>query len=1463
MRTPQAHIEPATASTVTTDEGPFFSTREGEQDSETQERGSDEHQRETTESGTESEPLEITVADDDFIRDLEERSRQFSEEEETEPAPPAEGVRRGSRVPDDLQALRDQQASGQEPPAIAAIETGRLSEMAESFGSRTPVEMGLSAGEFNTALRTADQNEIDSINEELPDLDQPTGLEPGEGRIRIDPPEPQEFQPESVEGQDQGQVSTPIEPTPQPAPARARTSIRNPRDESELERAMASLDVDTQVDTSLGPRPEINLSGRADPEQIDRQESENTRSLLFTQNEEINGFRRDFGENDIYPNIPTETLETRDVRNTGELPSMEVEGQFPVMLESDVELVNEDILTELGEERDRALEESQSATEEFDNSRSTQIEESLDEVRREERLASEEQIQVRESNAESIQGMREEHEQETQTILDDYNAEAETERQTHDSDLEAEIDTVGSNVESFFDEAEGEASEQQQEAEADVARRRREAEEAERNRSWLDAAVDAVTDFFNDLIEAVTSIIDDLRASIKALFDAVKARVAQLIDAARNLVIGMIRAFGNLLIRISNIALARFPGLRDRVNARIRGAMDRAEQLVNEIADRLKETVMAILDRLASAIDGMLAAFKEVLIAALEFLKEFTLAVVRMAHAFYEYILRSILQLATLVAFCALMMTANIFLSTAWHFLGRSTKERLVDLFLSTMIWLFENAPDEFDQGFLWPIFVNMQLGYFREIYGWEMEAKIAFYEKIANLMLSPSFWGNFILGIFVGIWDNIWGILEGIWMLIRFIFYDLWVLIDRLIDMLADIAPDVMALIRGLNEDIHAFINEIRTTGKEQLDRLRKNLSRENIEQFFEGLGNDLRVRAMLLGGRLANQAREFMMRDDAYATIGMALGRATGYILVEVLLAIFTAGIGTAIKWGLKGVKVAVRFARLLGSVGRAGGFFSRVIGFFNRGVKWLIRAIIKFAEKVASVARGILQRFKTIFQNLSRRIDDIVARLTGRRPRTPDAPDGAPRPRQGDGPDGQRPRDRDDNDALENQRRWVAFETAVAQDFRRFRDDGIPRAQALSILSENVRRHSRIARAPLIDRDHGWFQLKAIRRGLNPIPRNVSRRVPVDSISRWGFAREAIIERTENLPQSQINQPGLTTVLAPFIRRYKFDQLYPRWDPNESDWDIMGAMSPTRKLHEVKDPEEIFEIFESRVNRRIGVLRNNRRLKNGYAREEVEDEIRSVMNRNGGRDWLKYMEIFRTRRSVQLENLGDNQYQIRATLYRTSNRSRIIGSPIEKLPNGATRNTAIDMVWFNARYSQIRHLRVRPSFAGNPRFWDSVYYPTPGIFSAHPDVPTTLRVPKSQSTNPNANRAVTGRLTARIGINPINKMDVGDVVRRTPSSPRRGSAVRSFRTLIFHYNRDLANLGYQVDHVRDLGYGGHDRFDNLWPLTANKNQRTSNRMVGQRVHFQMNRQRVIGSPNPPRMFSKWFIIRRVQTI
>ena len=1485
MRTPQAQIENASPSTVTRDNSTFFSgsntdvleisTEEATSQLQTENEFDSNinnqeylNEEQIEINSEDQEPLELTVGTDDFINDLENRSANLpTQETSSNNEQPSEVPRRGQRVPNDLDELRALQDHPPEVEQTVNLNTERLSGITASYNELSPSEIGRTAPQFNSATQAAFENEITTVESELPVMDQPTGLEPGERPLQQMVPAPLQRTPEIEQNQDQGSVQTEIEPTPEPLPAQAHSPILRPTNEQELERAMEGLQIETQVNTNLGDPPEIDLTGQADPNQVEREQQRNNNILRQTELEEINGFRRDFGENDVYPSIPTEELSSnQELTAASNAPILETEHSFPPVLESDEELLNEDLREQFDTERTQVTNESQIASEEFESNRTIELENGLNTIRNEEYNATEEQIRVREQNANNIARHRADHERESEEIISEYENDVDQQRQEHDSDLEEEFNSTMDAAESMFDDTEGEVSERERLAAERVAQQRREAEQAESERSWLDEAIDAVTDFFNDLINAVTQIIDDLRAAVKDLFDAVKARVVALIDTARNVIVGMIRSFGNLLIEISNRALSRFPELRDRVNGLINDTMDWAEQRVNEIAEQLKSTIIAALDFIANAIDSLLAVYQAIIVTVLEFYKQFTIGVLRMAHQFYEYLMNTILQIATLVAFVAIMNLGTIFLSTAWHFIGRQTKERLVDAFLGVIIELFEAAPDEFDQGFLWPLYVNMQLGYFYEIYNWDMDTKIAYYDKLAGLLISPSFWWNFLLGIFVGIWDNIWGMIEGIWMLIRFIFYDLWVLIDRVIDMLMDIAPDVVALIEQLNTDIRAFITELKTTGREKLEQLKNNLSRENIEAFFDDLEDDLKVRAQVLGGRMAEQGRDFMLRDDAYATIGYAVGRLTGYLLVEILLAVFTVGIGTAIKWGLKGVKVAVRIAKMLGSVGRAGGFFSRIIRFFSKGAKWLMKAITKFAEKVASIAKGLLRRFKTIFENLSRKIDDIVARLRGRGPRRPARsphPNGPNRPPRN--PRNSRRNNRDQRNRQDT-RLWRQFRIAATSHFQAFNNsEGLTERRAKTELRAVIRRHHRIAKLPFnaIEKDKGWLKIHAIKKRVVVNRKRYLTKVPLKKRERWLQGKTAIILRMERIRVNQINEGGLRQILLPYKNDYKYRYLRPEWDQREHDWNIMGGMSPEGQLTEVSKDQEIYEEFKENLERALGALENLRNpthrtlIRNkGLSKDEVQEAIDSQFN---------------TKEQNVMENpdiqLAGRRYNISVDMKNISPRQRR-PAHISALPTGSSRREPILLRWYRAPYNRITNLGVRNSRRNNTRFWDNTHQPTgaPGArFSLDPHQQTPLAVPKSLWNN--RKLSPTPGAPAYFGLNDRNiykqvTLTRRSIVKRTRSSTRRGSGVRSFKALMRHYGKRRFS-GHQIDHAKDLGYSGGDNLGNLWPLATSKNQGTSREMTSQRVHYREGNNRRIGSPSPGPMIGKWFKIVEVTVI
>jgi hypothetical protein len=74
-------------------------------------------------------------------------------------------------------------------------------------------------------------------------------------------------------------------------------------------------------------------------------------------------------------------------------------------------------------------------------------------------------------------------------------------------------------------------------------------------------------------------------------------------------------------------------------------------------------------------------------------------------------------------------------------------------------------------------------------------------------------------------------------------------------------------------------------------------------------------------------------------------------------------------------------------------------------------------------------------------------------------------------------------------------------------------------------------------------------------------------------------------------------------------------------------------------------------------------------------------------------------------------------------------------------------------------------------------------------------------------------------RVGVSqaPISS---GALIHRSKTT--RGGAAPRFATLLTGLGYDMT--GKDADHVRDLAFGGHDAYNNLWPLDRNINQRAS---------------------------------------
>ena len=177
---------------------------------------------------------------------------------------------------------------------------------------------------------------------------------------------------------------------------------------------------------------------------------------------------------------------------------------------------------------------------------------------------------------------------------------------------------------------------------------------------------------------------------------------------------------------------------------------------------------------------------------------------------------------------------------------------------------------------------------------------------------------------------------------------------------------------------------NESGNFKKEGPDGLADILSSKNLNkvlEFLEGLGDSLRVQAEVMGARMAMSMRDFMMSDAASAVIGEQLGKLVGNLIVEIVLAVFTFGAGTAVKAGLRVVAWMGEFAGWLAKFGKAGRALAKVIQFLSKGMKWLVEAFEKIAAKWEQINEKVMAKFKEIFAKFGDRINEIIAKLMGK--------------------------------------------------------------------------------------------------------------------------------------------------------------------------------------------------------------------------------------------------------------------------------------------------------------------------------------------------------------------------------------------------------------------------------------------------------------------------------------------------
>jgi len=383
---------------------------------------------------------------------------------------------------------------------------------------------------------------------------------------------------------------------------------------------------DPGVSTSAGPRPQVDLTGEADPSVPAGHQQASTQHITDHQTHADEATAADFGEQRVVPTVavgrllptlapaPPPALATGLVGAAPALPA-EYKAQF-----------DQDAAPQLHQPASEQLSLYQQEQATYKRTAQEAQKVSTLQIDDETARARTQQQELRQEAHADVGGERKRWLDENRKIREDFSTSASTKRQELDRQAQEKVATADRETQTKLSEAETTADAERKKAESEAAEKKKEAQA--KPKSFWESVKDGVSSVFDTIKSAVNSIFDRLRQAVKGIIDAAKAAVRGLIDMARKAVVGLIQAFGEVLKGMVSVALAAFPAAAAKARAWIDARVKSAVTAVNRAADALKRAAEAILDTLGKVIDAALSLVQAAFVSALGVLETIAKAAV-------------------------------------------------------------------------------------------------------------------------------------------------------------------------------------------------------------------------------------------------------------------------------------------------------------------------------------------------------------------------------------------------------------------------------------------------------------------------------------------------------------------------------------------------------------------------------------------------------------------------------------------------------------------------------------------------------------------------------------------------------------------------------------------------------------------------------------------------------------------
>ncbi|GAA1920927.1 hypothetical protein GCM10009716_31960 [Streptomyces sodiiphilus] len=584
-----------------------------------------------------------------------------AEEQAHEPGTVAESAPDASMEPGGGECGGDQQAGGEEPEAAAECGGGGGEGEQKQMRAQVP---DVSGQDPSAAVATAGTLPADRMLETLDGVDDAVERESADLHRELEnaPPEkerpagaPQTLHGEPHVGEPAEQVTERVrsindvgegeQERPEGEKILGSRDTTAPRphvsapggevsaeDVASIEAAVDAVpDTDPALNRTVGPAPKVELTGDSDPGRTDEQAGH----LEDTTVQVLEVGRADaatpMGEDQIYPDVPPETL-AGDVpgRSGGEGGGGQA-GAEAAAVPGLPEVAEEEHGDEIDATVARARGDMATAYGEQEQGRATAEQQTEADIAQAEAENSEEQAGRREQVRGEVEGAREQLRADQDEEIEKADEEATEEYTGTHKEIDEERQDTDRRIEDRKDDDNEEIQEEREAAEQKAARKKK--EEKKGSGGFFGWVASKVSSFFDTLLAGITAIFDAARAVVNGIIEGFRTFANAAIDAMRDLAVILINVFADALIALGDVLLAAFPELRDRFRDAVDEWRDSAIESVNILADALKDTVNAFLDDLAGALSALLNVLEAGLRAAVEFVREGLRKVVEMVKA--------------------------------------------------------------------------------------------------------------------------------------------------------------------------------------------------------------------------------------------------------------------------------------------------------------------------------------------------------------------------------------------------------------------------------------------------------------------------------------------------------------------------------------------------------------------------------------------------------------------------------------------------------------------------------------------------------------------------------------------------------------------------------------------------------------------------------------------------------------